>query len=203
MKIAAFLVIIEHAPAGAGRRKQYRVSWLRLGYRGPESVLKSVFKDVVMETMSLAAGRDLFPGSADQHQLFDLCSEFQDPVIEFGTFIISAAQQHRRPRHRADSLDGSVGIRSLGIIIIADAADLFHELDPVGNCFEHADRVQDHRHRHIHGSCGRDGRQDIFIIALPHQVDFICFQQRFLFSVRREIQDAVPEEIAILQCTRA
>jgi len=129
---------------------------------------------------------DLFSCSSDQNQLFDLSVKRIDPFIICRIFIISSTDQYRWAVHCLDSLDRSIRVRSLGIIIINNAVFFCHKFNPMLYSLKFLQGLSDDLNRYSISCCHRCCCHRIFMIMRTENIQFIDCTDLCLFTIQAQ-----------------
>src|SRR5581483_321349 len=141
-RVAAVLEVPELVEARRRRREQDDVTRLR-DLRRMRDRSSQVSVAGVPATGCIERGGELFACGADEVDRADVLGEVGRERGEVLALERAAEDEVQRRVVRGDAATSGGGVRRLRIVDIADAAQLAHELEPVRDAGERAQRVRD------------------------------------------------------------
>jgi len=85
---------------------------------------------------------NLLLGLAEHDNCLELAAlKVLKQLVKVAVLVVAAEDQHGRPRHRLNRLDGRVRVGTLGVVDVAHAVKLPHKLDAVFHAGECAQRL--------------------------------------------------------------
>ena len=157
-------VVFKLVEAGAGRRQQHHIAGYRLAGRLVDRRLERAGANDPGDSGDLAF--DLFRRRADGVNRLDPRPQQSIQLGVVGVLVFAAQDQVDISRKRGDRLGRGVDIGGLGIVVVVDAVNGGHELQPMLDRMERRDRARNDLGRYIRHAGRANRGQHILDIVL-------------------------------------